>query len=231
MVKCILILKCSFWLVYDKTFSHHARPKQRRVITVLLLQLFISPQRPSRQLGVFKRSIRSVLCERTAARNMCMIVSVARVFCCEGSGVENALWINANRADNSFSESRRSSNPRDGCEATGVGVGGRCVGGLEKGTSANQSFARTKTYLLLKVLLNISVFVCCCCFCFLSHIWVSPCVGFVGWVLLISSDKLENHRCCGNLVPAHDPDDPSGFYGCTKAHLTPFGRLTRDNRK
>lgn len=45
--------------------------------------------------GVFKRSIRRVLREAT-----CVFVSAARVFCREGSGVENALWINANRADN-----------------------------------------------------------------------------------------------------------------------------------
>lgn len=50
--------------------------------------------------GVFKRSIRRVLREAARPPATCVFVSAARVFCREGSGVENALWINANRADN-----------------------------------------------------------------------------------------------------------------------------------
>lgn len=80
----------------------------------------------------------------------CVFVSAARVFCREGSGVENALWINANRADNrSFSESRRSSNLRDACKAGGAGRG-----------RASQSFPRTKRYFLLKVLVEIFSVLC-----------------------------------------------------------------------
>lgn len=56
----------------------------------------------------------------------CVFVSATRVFCFEGAGVENVLWINTNRADQrSFDKSLYSYNPREE-EKAGAGEGVPC---------------------------------------------------------------------------------------------------------